>query len=405
MAGKLSFSYSKMSTYQECPLKYKFRYVDKLYEPPKYFFAFGTALHKVMEYLYSSQKPPFPTLQEVLDFFKKDWESTTWQEKGYESAEKELACYDEGFIIITAYYQKFCKEFFAPVSTEFRTAVDFGDISVVGIVDRIDYLGGGKISIVDYKTGKKIKREPDQLMMYQKLLFGNKELEERVKVCHPRVKNIEVSNMLFLHLKGPEFEQQHFSPASDEEMQDFWARALGVADSIKKEKFDANPGEMQCRFCDFKKHCPVWNLDKSDGRDFALEQQPQQEIPPAVQEPQNPLDKLSLLADRYGKALKEVKDLEQEIISLMRQEDINRHFGKEFEVNLTKIKTVNFKDRKKTLDTLKELNLLGKTVAPTLGKIKALLDDPSVSDGQKAALSALADFGEEYKLDCIKTDK
>ena len=42
---------------------------------------------------------------------------------------------------------------------------------------------------------------------------------------------------------------------------------------------------------------------------------------------------------------------------------------------------------------------------PTLGKIKALLDDPSVSDGQKAALSALADFGEEYKLDCIKTDK
>ena len=405
MSGKLSFSYSKMSTYKECPLKYKFRYIDKLYEPPKHFFAFGTALHKAMEYLYSSVNPPFPTLQAVLDFFKKDWESTTWQEKGYESVDKELAGYDEAVNIITAYYQKFCQKFVAPVSTEFKTTVDFDDISVVGIVDRIDYLGSGKISIVDYKTGKKIKREPDQLMMYQKLLFGNKELEERVKKHHPRIKNIEVSNMLFLHLKGPEFEQQVFSPASEEQMQDFWARALGVAENIKQEKFEPNPGEMQCRFCDFKKYCPIWNLDKSYSAQ-PLEQ-PEIKEEETISKPadETPLEKLSALADRYGNALAEVKDLEQKIISAMREEGINRHFGKDFEITLTKIKTVNFKDRQKTLHTLKTLNLLGKTVAPTLSKIKALLDDASVTAEQKAILSDLAEFGEEYKLDCTKTDK
>lgn len=401
MAGKLNFSYSKMSTYQECPLKYKFRYIDKLPEPPKYFFAFGTALHKVMEYLYSSLKPPFPALSDVLAFFKKDWESTSWQEKGYESVDKELTGYDEAVNIITAYYNKFCQEFFAPVSTEFRTTVDFGDISVVGIVDRIDYLGGGKISIVDYKTGKKIKREPDQLMMYQKLMFGNKELEALVKARQPGVKNIEVANMLFLHLKGPEFEQQRFSPASDEEMQDFWARVLNVASCIKKAKFEPNPGELQCRFCDFKKYCPVWNLDKSCVPQTFGQPAPEQ----YTELPQSPLDKLSVLTDRYGRALAEVKHLEQEIISAMRKEGINRHFGKEFEVNLTKIKTVNFKDRQKTVNTLKSLNLLGKTLVPTLGKIKALLDDASVSAEQKAILSDLADFGEEYKLECNETEE
>ena len=49
MAGKLSFSYSKMGMYKECPQKYKFRYVLKLPEKPKYYFAFGSALHKTME--------------------------------------------------------------------------------------------------------------------------------------------------------------------------------------------------------------------------------------------------------------------------------------------------------------------------------------------------------------------
>ncbi|MBR1980020.1 MAG: PD-(D/E)XK nuclease family protein [Elusimicrobiaceae bacterium] len=62
MAGKLSFSYSKMGMYKECPQKYKFRYVLKLPEKPKYYFAFGAALHKAREYLYSSLTPPFPPL-------------------------------------------------------------------------------------------------------------------------------------------------------------------------------------------------------------------------------------------------------------------------------------------------------------------------------------------------------
>ena len=38
----LAFSYSKLSLYEECPLKYKFKYIDKIKEEPKTFFAFGT---------------------------------------------------------------------------------------------------------------------------------------------------------------------------------------------------------------------------------------------------------------------------------------------------------------------------------------------------------------------------
>lgn len=397
MAGKLSFSYSKMGMYKECPQKYKFRYVLKLPEKPKYYFAFGSALHKAMEYLYSSLKPPFPPLENVLAFFKNDWESTSYSDKGYASKLKESEGYLEGVRIIKAYYAKHVTDTLSPIATEFRTTVDIDGLSVIGIVDRIDYLGDGKVSILDYKTGKKISREPDQLMMYQKLMTGNKELEDIVKARHPEAEKIEFGNMAFYHL--PSLDSQVFEPASKEEMDEFWARVLGVAADIKAGKFAPDPGETKCRFCDYKDMCPVWRLSPADEQGFSAEDYGQEPL-----RPQDPLEALSSKIDAYGKALAEAKKLEKEITSAMKDNGLNRHFGKEFEVSLQKTRNIDFKDKEKTVQTLKSLNLLGKTLVPTLGSIKALLDSGSLTPEQHKILSDLAEFTEEYKIICSKTE-
>lgn len=397
MAGKLSFSYSKMGMYKECPQKYKFRYVLKLPEKPKYYFAFGSALHKAMEYLYSSLKPPFPPLENVLAFFKNDWESTSYSDKGYSSKLKESEGYLEGVRIIKAYYAKHVTDTLSPIATEFRTTVDIDGLSVIGIVDRIDYLGDGKVSILDYKTGKKISREPDQLMMYQKLMTGNKELEDIVKARHPEAEKIEFGNMAFYHL--PSLDSQVFEPASKEEMDEFWARVLGVAADIKAGKFAPDPGETKCRFCDYKDMCPVWRLSPADEQGFSAEDYGQEPL-----RPQDPLEALSSKIDAYGKALAEAKKLEKEITSAMKDNGLNRHFGKEFEVSLQKTRNIDFKDKEKTVQTLKSLNLLGKTLVPTLGSIKALLESGSLTPEQHKILSDLAEFTEEYKIICSKTE-
>ena len=395
MAAKLSFSYSKMALYKECPQKYKFRYILKIPEKPKYYFAFGSALHKVMEYLYSSLKPPFPDLDKVLAFFKADWEATSYEEKGYSSKFKEEEGYLEGIEIIKAYYKKHCEDGLSPLATEFRTTVDIDGLSVIGIVDRIDYLGGGKVSIVDYKTGKKIKREPDQLMMYQKLMSGNKELENIVKNRYPQAENIEVSNMLFYHL--PSLESQVFEPASKEEIEEFWSRVLAVAADIKAGNFAPDPEETKCRFCDYKDMCPVWKLSPSELQE--LQGQDKQESA------KSPMDILSDKIDAYGHALSKAKTLEREIIDAMKKEDINRHFGKEFEVSLLKEEKLDFQDRQKTVETLKEMNLLGKTLVPTLGKIKALLESDFIKPEEREALLKLARYSTEYELKCSKTEE
>lgn len=397
MAGKLSFSYSKMTLYKECPQKYKFRYILKIPEKPKYYFAFGTALHKVMEYLYSALKPPFPPLEKVLAFFKADWESSTYEEKGYPSKLKEQEGYLEGVKIIEAYYKKHLQDELSPLATEFRTTVDIDGLSVMGIVDRIDYLGEGKVSIVDYKTGKKINREPDQLMMYQKLMKGNKELENIVKSRYPQAGEIEVSNMLFYHL--PSLDSQTFAPASEDEIKEFWSRVLAVAADIKAGNFAPDPGETKCRFCDYKDMCPVWKLSPSEMQELHSGSRE------AEESAKSPMDILSEKIDAYGRTLREAKTLERAIIAAMRKEEINRHFGKEFEVSLIKEEKLDFTDRQKTVETLKEMNLLGKTLVPTLGKIKELLESDFIKPEQREVLLKLAQFSTEYKLNCSKTEE
>ena len=383
MAEKLSLSYSKISTYRECPLKYKFHYIDKLPEAPKYFFALGTAMHSAMEYLYSAKKDGFPSLEETQNHFTKEW-AANWGEKGYFAPFAELTAYADGLKTIAAYYAKFCQKYEPVVSTEFRAEAEFDGIKITGVADRIDFAEGGKVVIVDYKTGKQIKRAPEQLMMYQKLMSGNKEILAMLQARRPEVKQVEVDHMLFLHLKEPDFEQQSFPPASKEEMQDFRVRLLKTADDIKAEKFEPAPGETVCRFCDYKKFCPVWKDSYGEN---------------ATQ------DELSAKIDSYGKLIRQSEQQKKDIISVMNKLGLTKCSATYFEAELTKIQSVDFKDKQKTVETLKSLNLLGKTLVPTLSSIKKLFDSPEVPAEQKQMLKDLATFGEEYRLSCTETDK
>ena len=376
--ANLSFSYSKMSTYKECPQKYKFRYILKIPEKPKYYFAFGTALHKVMEFMYANLKPPFPPLEETLKFFRLDWQKTSFAEKGYASAEKEFEGYEEGVKIIEAYYKKHEKDIFNPLSTEFRTTQEVDGLSIISIVDRIDYLGEGKISILDYKTGKTVKREPDQLLMYQKLMSQSPQLLKLVQTKDSSVKKVDVANLLFYYL--PKLDEQIYTPAPKEEIDEFWQGVLKVADNIKAEKFSATPSELACKFCDYKDLCPVYKNKKA--QDFAQITAEDKSL--------SPLEALSAKIDKLGILKEDFDKLKQEVIKEMQTLKVQRHFGKEYNVILDEQEHLNFSDEKAVIDLLKKEKLLNKTLVPTLETIEDLFKNEQVTLEQKKALCALA---------------
>ncbi len=376
--ANLSFSYSKMSTYKECPQKYKFRYILKIPEKPKYYFAFGTALHKVMEFMYANLKPPFPPLEETLKFFRTDWQKTSFADKGYASIQKELEGYEEGVKIIEAYYKKHEKDIFNPLSTEFRTTQEVDGLSIISIVDRIDYLGEGKVSILDYKTGKTVKREPDQLLMYQKLMSQSPQLLNLVRTKDPKIEKVDVANLLFYYL--PKLDEQIYTPAPKEEIDIFWQGVLKVADNIKAEKFSATPSELACKFCDYKDLCPVWKNKKAE--DFTQITAEEKSL--------SPLEVLSEKIDKLGAMQDDLNKLKTEVIKEMQALKLQRHFGKEYNVILEEKEHLNFADEKAVIDLLKKEKLLNKTLVPTLETIEDLFKNEQVTTEQKQALGALA---------------
>lgn len=415
MVKNLSFSYSKMGMYKECPQKYKFRYVHMIPELPKYYFAFGSALHSVMEFIYNPARQFFPTLPEALSYFDNEWNQTTWEQKGYASVDKELAGYAEGRREIEAYYQKHAATFARPLSVEMKSTLEVDGLSLISILDRLDYLGDGQVKILDYKTGKTVQREPDQLYMYQKVAETSPAIKALVQQKDPTVKQVRVGQLAFYHL--PSLTEMTFERAPDKEILEFWHhKVLATADSIRAGKFEPTPTEQACRWCDYRNICPVFTGKEYTGPSGAaalalLKGQAPVQTPAEVsaKQPLQPeksaSEILSDKIDRYGALTQEIEKLRGEIIDLMKAQHFTRHFGTQYEAEISTISKTVFEKRDQVIALLQKHNLLDKTRVPTQSTICALLQDPSVPEAVKKQLASLARTEENTCLRIEGTDK
>lgn len=397
MAKGLSFSYSKMGMYKECPQKYKFRYVHMLPEQPKYYFAFGSAMHAVMEYIYDPKNSLFPSLKQALAFFKKHWDATSFEQKGYASMEKEAQGFEEGVKILQAYYDKYGEHFVHPLSVEMKSTLDMDGLSLISILDRIDYLGNGRIKILDYKTGKTVQREPDQLMMYQKVAENSPMVLKLVQGLEPSVKAVRVEQMSFYHL--PSQQEMIFERSNDKEMYEFWQRVLGVADNIRAGKFSPTPDENKCRWCDYRNICPVFTGKEYEGSDTVRTTVTSASSRKATVKKKESNSEgiaktasqiLSEKIDRLGSLQQETESLRREVIAEMEKLGFKRHFGAKFQAEMITHIVTRFTDKQKTLELLRTLKLLNKTLVPTQSTIEALLKDTAVPSAAKEQLRALA---------------
>ena len=72
---QVKLSYTALSTYEQCPLQYRFRYIDRLDWKPRPALSFGQSLHAALESLYSQQTPHFPDLPTLLAMLDEVWVS------------------------------------------------------------------------------------------------------------------------------------------------------------------------------------------------------------------------------------------------------------------------------------------------------------------------------------------
>ena len=371
--GLLAFSYSKMSLYEECPLKYKFKYIDKIKEEPKFYFAFGSAIHSALEFLYAVKAPPFPTVEELCEEFRREWNLKSYLEKGYRTQRKSDEDYEKGVQMLKAYYEHNRARLAPPFLVEYSTDVAVDGLKVRIIADKIEYKGGGQVEIIDYKTGKDVKRQPSQLYMYQKIAEIDPRLKEKIAETYgQRVDSVRISQMLYYHV--PTNKEYFFDRADDKEIGTFWERVLGVADCIKGAKFEPTPGERQCAWCDYKSLCPLFFGNN----------------PPPVQHQAASAD-IAALVDRYGLLKERMDELQGQLAEITESigraaRDGGEFSGSQYTAQVKKGSRWEFKDREAVIKILNQFELYQKALTLTLTGITNVLDSDALPEEARKKL-------------------
>ena len=356
-------SHSSISLYTECPLKYKLKYVDKIPEKPKHFFSFGQSVHLALEFFYGGKALPAPSLEELHQSLKENWVSV-----GYRDQEQEAEYFQQGKDILTGYYKKHAAKFELPLHVEYNFQLTVDGVPVTGKVDRIDRLDDGRLSILDYKTGKKLavdRIETDaQLTMYQ-------------LACESGL-GAEVGKLTFYHL--PSLKPHSVGRRPEALVGGLRRKIVDTAAAIVAERFDPKPSESACRWCDYKAYCPI----------FAKQ-------PAAATSPPADGD-LAALIDRYGDILGRAAEAEREaaevkaaILSILRSKGYVRAFGARYEIQRCGTEKIEFPEdnKKKVIRVLKEAGLYERVQAPSGPLIQKLLADSGTDPELRAALREL----------------
>jgi len=367
-------SHSSITLYGECPQKFKFKYVDKIPEKPKHFFSYGQSVHLALEFFYGAKEPKAPSLEDLLKHFREIWVKT-----GYRDENHEAELFEEGRQLLTRFHDKHAKSYHVPFSVEYNFNFEYEGVPLTGKVDRIDKLPDGRISILDYKTGKKLaagRLDLDaQLTMYQ---FA----------CESQL-GAEVGELIFYHL--PTLKEHRTVRRGAPLVKELTRRIVDTAEGITKERFDPKPTENACRWCDYKPLCPIYK-DQYAGM-------------PAVAAKPSGEPELAALVDKYGDALAKVAAAQaeaaaaaKELSASLKKKNFVRAFGERFEVSSSPAVKWEFQDKKKVLDMLKSAGLYEKVLAPSAPLVNKLVEDKAVDADLRARLTELGERVESTDL-------
>jgi putative RecB family exonuclease len=246
------YSISQIGTFEECPLQYKFSYVDRIKRLEEGVEAFlGQRFHEAMEWLYRERAFRIVPLEELLAYYEKQW-AEKWHGEVKISREGRTA--DDyrlmGRRFIEDYYKRhhpFDEGRVLGLERYIRFPLDeSGRYNCKGIIDRLMLAPDGAFEVHDYKTGSKLPEQSDldrdrQLGLYQ---IG-------VQTLWPEAKEVR----LVWHMVAFDLEMR--SRRTPEALGELKRDIAGLIDKIEAETEFAPHESALCNWCPYWDLCPV----------------------------------------------------------------------------------------------------------------------------------------------------
>jgi len=341
-----TYSYSKVSCFEQCQLKFKFQYIDKIKtEIEQTVEAFlGSLVHEALEKLYTDLKfQKVMKLKGVLEFYNGLWQKN-WND-AIVIVRKE---YDQenyrkmGEKFLTDYYNHY-KPFNQGKVLDLETTefVDLNDKYKFHIrIDRLNEADDGVYEIHDYKTGSYLPEqarldEDRQLALYSLWILKNFD-------------NIKKIKLVWHYLA---FDKEMVSERNQDQLMKLRRETIKAINKIEAAKDFPAVITKLCDWCEFRPICPHFkHLYKIE----ALE--PEEYLK----------DKGVGLVNKYSEIYGKIQNLDEELqkirtalIDFAEKENIDVVFGSDVKASVSSYESFKFPQKNERTELNEMIKKLG----------------------------------------------
>jgi len=249
---RLALSPSKLSTFANCGLHYKFQYVDKIPEPPTKDTVLGNILHRALELLY--QQPQWDRSPARLG----DYCVQAAVEHYEELCQVGLWITEAEELVATAFM--FAQRIFSiedpsiiECDTEGSLIVENDNWLLRGRYDRVDYNADGTVTIIDYKSGKPPKKANERDKLRALMLYAG-----MFEILNPDLKVRDVKLVFLRSTPKGKIPVVVSAPVDSHEIDGGFMRVEAMAEAIQRgldTGFKPKPGVL-CGWCPYRDRCP-----------------------------------------------------------------------------------------------------------------------------------------------------
>ncbi|MBI3256699.1 MAG: PD-(D/E)XK nuclease family protein [Actinobacteria bacterium] len=251
-----SLTPSKVSSFTNCGLAFRFSAIDRLPEPPSLPAAKGTVVHRALQLLHN-EAPEQRTLARALEALDVALPEVmgSWEYAEMELDEPTADKFRSDAVqLVTRYFELEDPTQVTPVGLELMLEAEIGGVFIRGIIDRLDLTADGELIVTDYKTGRAPNERFEQGSLNGVHFYAY--LCEAVFGKRP-------AKVQLLYLSQP---VSIVATPTDQSIRGM-ERKVGavwkaVEQACRREDFRPNPGKL-CDWCAFQAHCPAFGGDPS----------------------------------------------------------------------------------------------------------------------------------------------
>lgn len=265
-----SLSPSKVSSFTDCGLAFRFSAIDRLPEPASVAATRGTLVHAALERLFClepherMQARSLACLDEAIAELRSDPEFTGLELD--DAAEGTFLA--EARALLEKYFRLEDPTTITPIGIELKLEVEVGGVRLRGIIDRLELDADGELVVTDYKTGRAPGERQEQQRLAGVAFYSL--LCERLFGRRP-------AKVQLLYLADPlaiiSVPTDRSTRGVERKLAAVWT---AVERACEREDFRPNPGRL-CDWCGFKAYCPSFGGEIALADAFRVDQELQRQ--------------------------------------------------------------------------------------------------------------------------------